>query len=149
MRAVNAMKQNPSSRCQIATQYWKDRYDVLATLEFSRSRKSMSVICAPKVPKSALFSRSERHRTQHSPRQRRARKHSRALFVALHGGSSSLSRPHRQNGTILPLTPELRQHFESVVQSMSAKALRCLAMAGKLELGDLASYNGPSHPAHK
>ena len=32
---------------------------------------------------------------------------------------------------------------------MSAKALRCLAMAGKLELGDLASYNGPHHPAHK
>ena len=55
MRAVNAMKQNPSMRCQIATRYWRDRYDVLATLEFTRSRKSMSVICAPKVPKSPLF----------------------------------------------------------------------------------------------
>ena len=47
------------------------------------------------------------------------------------------------------MTPELRHHFESIVNSMSAKALRCLAMAGKLELGDLASYNGPHHPAHK
>ena len=52
---MNAMKQNPSMRCQIATRYWRDRYDVLATLEFTRSRKSMSVICAPKVPKSPLF----------------------------------------------------------------------------------------------
>lgn len=55
MRAVNTMKQDPSMRCQIATRYWRDRYDVLATLEFTRSRKSMSVICAPKVPESPLF----------------------------------------------------------------------------------------------
>lgn len=47
--AVNTMKKNPSTRCSVASRFWQDRYDVLATLEFSRTRKSMSVICAPKV----------------------------------------------------------------------------------------------------
>lgn len=42
-------KKNPSQRCCIASNYWKSKYDVKATLEFSRTRKSMSVICAPKV----------------------------------------------------------------------------------------------------
>ena len=92
MHAVNAMKQNPALRCQIATRYWRDRYDVLATLEFTRSRKSMSVICAPKVQKSALFSLAERLWTQSSPRQRRSREHSGSLHVALHGGSLCLAR---------------------------------------------------------
>ena len=40
---------DPSTRCSVATRFWCDRYDTLATLEFTRTRKSMSVICAPKV----------------------------------------------------------------------------------------------------
>ena len=32
---------------------------------------------------------------------------------------------------------------------MSSKALRCLAMAGKLDLGEFADYSGPKHPSHK
>ena len=55
MHAINVMKQMPSTRCQIASRYWKDRYDVLATLEFTRTRKSMSVICAPKVQTALVF----------------------------------------------------------------------------------------------
>lgn len=46
---MNTMKKNPSTRCCVASRFWQDRYDILATLEFSRTRKSMSVICAPKV----------------------------------------------------------------------------------------------------
>ena len=44
---------------------------------------------------------------------------------------------------------ELRRHYETVITQLSAKALRCLVMAGKLELGALADYDGPKHPAHK
>mgnify|MGYP002535600901 FL=1 len=47
--AVSTMRKNPSTRCSVATRFWCDRYDTLATLEFTRTRKSMSVICAPKV----------------------------------------------------------------------------------------------------
>ena len=36
-----------------------------------------------------------------------------------------------------------------MITQLSAKALRCLVMAGKLELGALADYDGPKHPAHK
>ena len=32
-----------------------------------------------------------------------------------------------QNGTLLPLTPELRQHYNELIRDMSEKALRCLA----------------------
>ena len=50
---------------------------------------------------------------------------------------------------MIPFTPELRQHYDEVVRSMSSKALRCLAVAGKLDLGQLSDYDGPKHPAHK
>ena len=32
---------------------------------------------------------------------------------------------------------------------MSEKALRCLAVAGKLDLSEFSDYDGPKHPAHK
>ena len=52
-------KKNPSQRCTIATNYWKSKYEVKATLEFSRTRKSMSVICAPKVGERGCLQRRE------------------------------------------------------------------------------------------
>mgnify|MGYP001521635716 CR=1 FL=1 len=42
-----------------ATNYWKSKYEVKATLEFSRTRKSMSVICAPKVGERTCLHRRE------------------------------------------------------------------------------------------
>ena len=54
-----------------------------------------------------------------------------------------------QNGTLLPLTPELRQHYNELIRGMSEKALRCLAVAGKLDLGEFSDYDGPHHSAHK
>merc|ERR1740139_987415 len=35
------------------------------------------------------------------------------------------------------------------VSEMAARPLRTLAMAVKEDVGDLADYDGPSHPAHK
>ena len=52
-------KKNPSQRCCIASNYWKSKYDVKATLEFSRTRKSMSVICAPKVGRGETLTHRE------------------------------------------------------------------------------------------
>ena len=36
-----------------------------------------------------------------------------------------------------------------MIYGMSSKALRCLAMAGKLDLGEFADYAGPNHPSHR
>ena len=54
-----------------------------------------------------------------------------------------------QNGTLLPLTPELRQHYIELIRDMSEMALRCLAVAGKLDLGEFSDYDGPKHSSHK
>ena len=71
------------------------------------------------------------------------------LMYAYHCSSLILLILIGQKGSMIPLTPELRQHYDEVVRTMSGKALRCLAVAGKLDLGPLSDYDGPKHPSHK
>ena len=47
--SISVQRKNPSTRCNIVNRFWRSKYEVRATMEFSRTRKSMSVICAPKV----------------------------------------------------------------------------------------------------
>lgn len=50
---------------------------------------------------------------------------------------------------MVPLTPTIRKAIDASVETMATKALRCLALARKTELGELASYNGEGHKGHK
>ena len=51
------------------------------------------------------------------------------------------------DGSIVPLTAEARKKIMAAVDSMAAKALRCLALAQKTDLGALSAYDGDSsHP---
>lgn len=51
------------------------------------------------------------------------------------------------DGSIVPLTEEAKRKFLAAVDSMAGKALRCLALAQKTDLGELSAYDGDSsHP---
>src|SRR5690606_32624535 len=79
----------------------------LATLPFSRDRKSMSVLA------------------RHTATQRNR------LFVK--GGADVLlnrcTSVQFRDGTIVPLTPELRAQLKAQLQEMAERPLRCLAFA--------------------
>jgi magnesium-transporting ATPase (P-type) len=51
------------------------------------------------------------------------------------------------DGTVVPLTAAAKKKIMAAVDALAAKALRCLALAQKTDLGELATYDGDSsHP---
>ena len=52
------------------------------------------------------------------------------------------------DGSVVKLDAKARQSIEATINDMAARALRCLALAQKRSLGELASYDGEQHPAH-
>lgn len=107
-------------------EWWTKRSKKLATLEFDRFRKSMSVIVQEPTGHNRLLVKgaveSLLERTKH---------------VQL------------ADGSIVPMDDSckkllLLRHFE-----MSSKGLRCLGLAYKDDLGELSDYSTDSHPAHK
>ncbi|KAJ8440620.1 hypothetical protein Cgig2_031037 [Carnegiea gigantea] len=107
-------------------EWWIKRSKRLATLEFDRFRKSMSVIVQEPTGHNRLLVKgaveSLLERTKH---------------VQL------------ADGSIVPMDDSckkllLLRHFE-----MSTKGLRCLGLAYKDDLGELSDYSTDNHPAHK
>ena len=118
---------------------WSDElennYIKHALLEFTRDRKSMSVLVSDKNSSK--------------------RKHKNELMVKGAPESVLARCSHFMNndGSKVLLTKKMREEINAVIQGMSKKALRCLAMACKDDprtLGPLSSYDGTEdHPAHK
>ena len=52
-------------------------------------------------------------------------------------------------GSTVPLSAADRKAILAKVSEMAARPLRTLAMAVKEDVGELADYDGPSHPAHQ
>ena len=50
--------------------------------------------------------------------------------------------------TIVELDHASRELFSTKLHEMSSKALRCLGLAYKEDLGELNDYDGEKHPAH-
>ncbi|EPR64156.1 sarco/endoplasmic reticulum Ca2+-ATPase [Toxoplasma gondii GAB2-2007-GAL-DOM2] len=112
--------------------YWASSWNSLATLEFTRERKSMSVLCR------------ERNSSQNT------------LFVK--GAPESVLERCTSvllpNGTVTALTEGIRKKIQNDVDTMAADALRTLALAMKRDCGELADYDSASpsesrHPARK
>lgn len=123
--AVNYMIDRSSVKLACC-EWWTKRSKKLATLEFDRFRKSMSVIVQEPTGHNRLLVKgaveSLLERTKH---------------VQL------------ADGSIVPMDDSckkllLLRHFE-----MSSKGLRCLGLAYKDDLGELSDYSTDSHPAHK
>jgi Ca2+-transporting ATPase len=54
-----------------------------------------------------------------------------------------------KDGSKVPLSAADKKKIVASVAEMAARPLRCLAMAIREDVGDLADYDGPSHPAHE
>lgn len=53
------------------------------------------------------------------------------------------------DGSVEKMTDEARNAILAKLHGLSTKALRCLGLAYKDDLGDLSTYDGESHSAHK
>ena len=49
------------------------------------------------------------------------------------------------DGSVVPLTEEARAAIMERVDAMASDALRCLAFAQKIDLGEFAAYDGDTH----
>jgi len=102
-------------------------YDKVATLEFTRDRKSMSVLAKNKTNnKSIMFIKG-------------------APDYLIKNSSQVLLK----NGTVAPLDQNAKKQLLEKVNHMAEKGLRTLALCYKEKCGVLEGYTGASHPAHK
>lgn len=112
----------PRDKTNICRKYWQERSDKLATFEFTRDRKSMSVLVA-----SQDESKCTRLLTKGAPEAILER----CSYVRLHDGSKA------------PLTAEARSQFEADVLrwSCGSSALRVLALAVRENAPSLGDYD--------
>ncbi|KAF4317053.1 hypothetical protein BBO99_00006355 [Phytophthora kernoviae] len=137
---LDSLRQSdPAKAAQYTSAYFEEQNKKLAVLEFSRDRKSMSVLCSKSSASSQRATRS-------------AASNQNVLFVkgAPEGLIERCSNIELGDGTIKPLTSATRQLLLTQVSSLARKSLRCLALAKKEELGELGTYDGDRHhPAHR
>ena len=120
-------KQRTAGESQVFSNYWEKSVEKLATLEFIRDRKSMSVLAVTGTEKkNELYVKGAPESIIE-----------RCTFVML------------PDGKLEPLTAvKKRKILDSYVEPMAQKALRTLALAVRLDCGPvLSAYNGPSHKA--
>lgn len=139
---------NPIGACSM----YSSRYTKLATLEFDRDRKSMSVLCKP-VDKSSE-SNGSAVGTRRSSRTASAKSSTNDNVLFVKGAAECVlercSHAMLSDGSVVPMSAQMRKSVGECINSKAEHALRLLAMAIKSgeDLGDLASYNGDeSHPA--
>lgn len=131
-----ARKQDPADSAFGANAYWKSMVATQATLEFTRDRKSMSVLASPtSEATNGLFTTSTNQLLVKGAPENIL---DRCSFVILADGSKAA------------MTPEMRDNVLGEVDEMAKNAWRCLAMAVKDDLEEpLASMDGPSHAGFK
>lgn len=101
-------------------------YKKLAVLEFTRDRKSMSVVCRDNSGSNLMFIKG-------------------APDYLLKKASNGLT----AKGDITPLSMDDKRQIEAKVNKMAKKGYRTLAICMKKGLGVLSDYHGPHHHAHK
>ncbi|KAF9622731.1 hypothetical protein IFM89_032911 [Coptis chinensis] len=108
------------------SEWWTKRSKRVATLEFDRIRKSMSVIVREPTGNNRLLVKG-------------------AIESLLERSS------HMQlaDGLIVPIDEPCRQLLILRNLEMSSKGLRCLALAYKDDLGEFSDYYSECHPSHK
>ncbi|EAR82769.2 sarco/endoplasmic reticulum calcium-translocating P-type ATPase (macronuclear) [Tetrahymena thermophila SB210] len=107
--------------------YLAQDYEKRATLEFSRDRKSMSVLLKCKSSnKNVLFIKG-------------------APDYLLKASKKIMNK----DGEVVDFTAATKTAFENQIKEYAKAGLRTLAICVKYDTGALVDYTGPSHPAHK
>ena len=111
---------DPSNTAHAVNNYWIGKAKTLATLEFNRDRKSMSVVTRP------------------------AGASTNQLLVkgAPEGLMGRCSKIMLANGQVVPLDQSAKDTITAQQTGMAGRALRVLALAYKDLSGDLGSYDG-------
>jgi Ca2+-transporting ATPase len=118
------MKRDENPMC--VNDKWCEGCEKIATLEFSRTRKSMSVIVKePEEKTNSLFVKG-----------------------APEGIVERCTQYQLPDGKIVALDKAMRAVVEEKIANMASRALRVLALAKTMELDKLKDYSGPSHKAH-
>ncbi|XP_042479489.1 calcium-transporting ATPase, endoplasmic reticulum-type [Macadamia integrifolia] len=107
-------------------EWWEKRSKRIATLEFDRIRKSMSVIVREPTGSNRLLVKG-----------------------AVEGVLERSSNVQLADGSIVPMDEQCRQLLLLRNLEMSSKGLRCLGLAYRDDLGEFSDYYEESHPAHK
>lgn len=129
---VEKLRQYDSTNISSATaeaygHYLTQDYDKVATLEFTRDRKSMSVVCRnKKTGNNVMFIKG-------------------APDYLIKGARGALLK----DGSVVALNAEGKKQLLERVNHMAQKGLRTLALCYKDECGPLRDYTGHNHPAHK
>ena len=130
----SARTADPFMLAHECSDYWNGQYKKLATLEFKRDRKSMSVLVRAIKPGESTSSANNmsvpaaNSTAARSPSSRRSQNR---LFVK--GAAEVLvgrcNRVKLDDGTIVPLDADTRRAYVSKFSSMANRPLRCLALA--------------------
>ncbi|CAA6656347.1 unnamed protein product [Spirodela intermedia] len=107
-------------------EWWIKRSRKVATLEFDRIRKSMSVIVREPTGNNRLLVKGAVESIL-----------DRSSYVQL------------ADGSVVSMDESARQVILLRLHEMSSKGLRCLGFAYKDDLGEFADYYADTHPAHK
>ena len=130
---------SPEDHAEAVCEEWEKGFTKVATLEFNRDRKSMSVLVRAAGP---------------AGRVTRAKKGDGNLLLVKGAPEGILDRSTSvllSDGTAVPLTAAAKRGILAKYEEMSGQALRGLAMAYKAEgLGALETYDGDhGHPGHR
>mmetsp|Transcript_25532 Transcript_25532/g.58965 ORF Transcript_25532/g.58965 Transcript_25532/m.58965 type:complete len:1036 (+) Transcript_25532:106-3213(+) len=130
-KAINdrcLQKDRQKEDAMVFSDYWSKGVEKRAVLEFTRERKSMSVLCRePGATANVLFVKG-------APESILER-------------CATITLP---DGTVEPLTAAGKKAIQETMEEMTKEALRTLALAVKSDLQDLSlhDYDGPSHKGH-
>ncbi|KAK7275402.1 hypothetical protein RIF29_16518 [Crotalaria pallida] len=107
-------------------EWWNKRSKKVATLEFDRIRKSMSVIVREPDGQNRLLVKG-----------------------AVESLLERSSHVQLADGSLIPIDEQCRELLLLRLLEMSSKGLRCLGMAYKDDLGEFSDYYADTHLAHK
>lgn len=145
---------DPAMACSQSSAHWGSAYPLQAVLEFSRDRKSMSTLCGYKsgadIDDAAGPGGTPGRRSSRLSAKKSSGSGANQLFVkgAPERVLERCTHARLADGSTVTFSASDRKAVLKQVTEMAARPLRCLAMAIREDVGDLADYDGPNHPAH-